>query len=196
MCARTLSFSSFLTISASNETKKRLTVIASKFFLFKTRFQLDRRNFCSGKKSNQRKTFFHWPSKTWLVKNFWKIMFFFQIENSNRSKVVVLVAVAQDRCGRVVVVGVELKFVWQWLMKQNNSFTSHYFKKNSRVCASIWSSLKLQIVRLIRCQIPPETRLHKTSSTQPLCLDLAMLGSKFCLTRWHLHSGQDLHRTN
>ena len=70
------------------------------------------------------------------------------------------------------------------------------FKKISRVCASIWSSLKLQIERLIKCQIPLETRLHKTSSTQPLCLDLAMLGSKFCLTRWHLHSGQDLHRTN
>ena len=65
-------------------------------------------------------------------------MFFFQIENSNRSKVVVLVAVAQDRCGRVVVVGVELKFVWQWLMEQKNSFTSHYFlKKFTSLCFNL-----------------------------------------------------------
>ena len=185
-----------MTISASNETQKKTDCYCLEIFSLQNSVSARSKKFLFREKNRISEKHFPLTIKNLTCEKLLENNVFFQIENSNRSKVVVLVAVAQDRCGRVVVVGVELKFVWQWLMKQNNSFTSHYFKKISRVCASIWSSLKLQIVRLIRCQIPPETRLHKTSSTQPLWLDLTMLGSKFCLTRWHLHSGQDLHRTN
>ena len=154
------------------------------------------KKFLFREKIESAKNIFHWPSKTWLVKNFWKIMFFSRLRIPIVQKLLFWLLLLK--------IGVEglLLSVLSWNLFGNGLWSKIIlsrriiFKKISRVCASIWSSLKLQIERLIKCQIPPETRLHKTSSTQPLCLDRAMLGSKFCLTRWHLHSGQDLHRTN